>query len=238
MDLLLESPDHVGKVVGSLGVFGKTGLLGLLLIFWKLDFSELLYLQLAGKDVHGELFEVFLVLLIHLVEHLDVLEEDDLMILEALDYLVNVDFGLVVLGLHGGDGLLGLLEESLESFLFLFTEVEAFELNNEIGEHIADFTEVLGPDGLESVLRELGYVLLGGAAVIEHLLGVHYIDLGDEFSDSRFLLGGKGGEVNAFFLNNFFFSSFGNGSCNRGRLGFAVSGKSQCRDSTHNISPL
>ena len=63
-------------------------------------------------------------------------------------------------------------EQAEEAFLFLLVEVQPFELDNKLAEHIAALTEILGLDAAESGVRELGDILLRGTAVVHDLIGV------------------------------------------------------------------
>ena len=191
MDLLLKAADHVGKVVGGLSVFGQSGFVGLLHHLGQLDLAQLLDLQLAGQDVHGQLLHVLAVLVVHLVHHADVLEQGDFMPLERFHDLVHVELGLVVLRLERGDALRRFLEQPADTLLLLGVKIQTLELDDQIAEHIADLAEILGAHGGQGGVGELGNVLLGGAAVVHDLLGVHDVDLLGEFLDGSLLGGGQ-----------------------------------------------
>ena len=170
--LLLEAAYEVCEIVRGLRVFGKPRLLGLRDVLGQLDIAQVLYLELTGEDVHGELLHVLLVLLVHLIHHADVLHQRDLVLFELLDYLVDIDLSLVKLRLLLGNGLGSFLEQTEEALLFLLVEVQTLELDNKLAEHVAALTEILGLDAAQSGVGELGDILLCGTAVVHDLIGV------------------------------------------------------------------
>ena len=172
MYLLLEAAYEVCKIVRGLCVLRKPGFIGLRDVLRQLDITQVLYLELTGENVHGELLHVLLVLFVHLIHHADVLHQRDLVLFKLFDYLVDIDLSLVELRLLLGNGLGSLLEQTEEALLFLFVEVQPLELDNKLAEHIAALTEILGLDAAESGVRELGDILLRGTAVVHDLIGV------------------------------------------------------------------
>ena len=187
VNLLLEAADEIGKVIGGLGILGQVGLFGVGDHLGQLHLAQLLDLQLAGQNVHGQFLHVLLVALIHLVHEADVLHQGDLMLLQGFHNLIHVDFGLIEGGLHLGHGLAGLLEQAKEALLLLGVEVQALQLHHQVAQHIAHFAQVLGADGVEGGIGKLGNVILGAAAIVHHLLGVGNIDLLREGTDSLLL---------------------------------------------------
>ena len=172
MYLLFKAAYEVCKIVCGLRVLGKSGLFGFRDVLGQFDIAQVLYLKLTGEDVHGELLHVFLVLLVHLIHHADVLHQRDLVLFKLLDYLIDIDLSLVKLCLLLGDSLGSLLEQAEEALLFLFVEVQPLELDNKLTEHVAALTEVFGLDAAEGGVGELGDVLLRSAAVVHDLIGV------------------------------------------------------------------
>ena len=216
VDLLFEAADHVGKVVRGLRVLGETRFLRFFLKLGKINLAKLFDAQLAGDDIHRQLFHILLVLLVHPIHQTDVLEKDDFVMLELFNDLVNVDLGLVVLSLDGGDVLAGLVEQSADALSLLGVEIQALELDDQVAEHVAHFAQILGADGVEGGVRELGDVLLRVAAVVEDLLGIEDVDLLGEFRDGGLLGGGElaeletlDGDILDLFL--FLFLFFGDG---------------------------
>ena len=166
VDLLFKAAYHVCKIICRLSVLGKSGFLGLLLVLREFLVSELLYLELTGYDVHGELFQVLKVLLVHSVHEADILHQNHLMLLQLLDYLVYIDLCLVVLGFKGIDILLCLFEKTEETLFLFLVEIEALELDDEISEHFSDLAEILCLDCFERAFGEISDILLGVAAVV------------------------------------------------------------------------
>ena len=64
------------------------------------------------------------------------------------------------------------LKKPRKPFLLALVEVEALQLDDEVGELLADLAHVLGADLAERGAGEIGDVLLRGGAVVEYLLAV------------------------------------------------------------------
>ena len=176
VELLLKAVDEVGIVVGRLGVLGLAALLGLAAQLGQgavLLFSQLLP---ARQNIHGQLLIVFQILVVHLVQHGDVLHQGDLVLLQRLGDPVHVGLGLAVLELHLLHGVVGPLEQTGKALLLL-RRVDALQLRHQVRQHVADLAHVLGADGVQGAFGEVGDVLLGRRAVLQHLLGVADINL-------------------------------------------------------------
>ena len=194
----LEAAYHVGKVVGGLGVLSLAALFGRGLELGQLGLAQLLALELTGEDVHGQLFVVLLILLVHLVHHGDVLHQRDFMLFQLGGYLVDVVLGLVVLRLERGYALALFLEKAEETLLFVFLEVEALQLNNQIAQLVAYFAHVLGAYLAQRSAGEVGDVLLRGGAVVEYLLAVRHIYLSCKLAHGSLLTGGEAVKLQLF----------------------------------------
>ena len=191
MDLLVEAAYHILIVVDSLSVLRQAGLARLLLKLGQNDLLALLELLLAGEDVHRQLLKILLVEVVHLVKGGYVLQKGDLVLLKLVADLVHVDLGLVVLGLHHGDLVFGLLEETEEALLLLLAVVEALELNDEVREHAADLAHVLRADAVQRGAGEIGDVLLAGGAVLQYGVGIGDVYFFRKIVYKLQLLGGK-----------------------------------------------
>ena len=178
---------RVSQILGGLGVLGQLAGLSLVAGLLQLVGAEVLQALLAGHDVHGQLLEVAQVLIVQLVQHGDVLQKLDLMLLQALDDLVDVDLGLVILGLQHLEAAGLLLEQPEQAALLLLVGIEALELHHQVGDHVAHLVQVLGAHVLQRSVGELGDVLLRGRAVGEHQVGVAHVDLLGEVVDHLLL---------------------------------------------------
>ncbi len=176
MELLFKAKAHGVKVVGALGVFGKTGLLCLGSELNERGGALLLELFLAGQDVHGELLVVVEVFVVHLIQNGYVLHQRDLMALELLGDLVHVVVGLVVFGLERLNVVAGLFEEAQEALLVILG-VKALELHHERADHVADLAQVLRAHGGQRGLREIRHVLLCACAVLQGKIGIGDVKL-------------------------------------------------------------
>ena len=177
VDLLLKAVAQVGKVVVGLGVLLAAGGGGLLLELLQVVGTQIVQALFARNDIHGELFVVLGVQLIHLVQHGDVLHQHHLMRLQRPDDLVHVDLGLGIAGLQGLQVLALLLEETEDTLLLLFLLAKALQLHHQVGQSLAHLAKVLGFHAVQGVFREGGDVLLGGGAVLEHQVGVGDVNL-------------------------------------------------------------
>ena len=101
MELLFKPVAQVHQVVIGLGVLGKTRLLRLFAQLLQLRGPHLRQPLLPGQDIHGQFLVILQVQLIHLVKHGHILQQGDLVLLQALGDFVHVGLHLAVLGLHG-----------------------------------------------------------------------------------------------------------------------------------------
>ena len=175
VELLFKPGAQIGQIVVGLGVLLAPAQL------LQLHRAGLFQLLLAGQDIHGQLFVVLGVELVHLVQHGHVLHQGDLVILQHLHDLVYVGLGLGVLGLHGVEVVFLLLEEAKDPLLLLLTKV--LQLAHQAGQSVAHLAQILGPHRIEGVFREGGDVLLGGGAVLKDHVGVSDVDLLGEVVD-------------------------------------------------------
>jgi len=169
---LFKAADEIGEIIGGLGILRQAGLPGLLQHGRQLHAAQLLYLQLARQDVHGQLLHILLVALIHPVHHADVFHQYQLMLFQGLHYFVHIGLCLCKLGFHLSNGLTRLLKQAKKALLLLRVEVKALELHHQTAQHVSHLTQILGLDAAQSGVGELGDVLLGGTAVIHYLLGI------------------------------------------------------------------
>ena len=199
MQLFFEAADHVGEVVGGLSVLGQAALLGLQLGFGKVLFAQLGAAQLAGHDVHRQLLVVLLVALIELVHHGDVLHQRQLVLFQLGRDLIDVLFGLVVLRLERSDVLPRFFEEAHEAlFLLGLLKIEPLQLDDQVGELLADLAHVLGAHFAQGGVRKIGDVLLRGGAVVQYLLGVGDVDLLGKLAHGGLLGGGEAVDIQLF----------------------------------------
>ena len=127
VELLLKPATQVGKIIIGLGVLLGPAGGGLLPQLLQVVGPQVLQPLLAGNDIHGELFVVLGIQLIHLVQHGDVLHQHHLVVLQHPHDLVHVDLGLGVARLHGLQFIPLLFEEAQEAALvFLLAEALQF----------------------------------------------------------------------------------------------------------------
>ena len=190
IELFLKPLALIGQVPGRLGVLGQAAALGLVHGLLQLLGPHLLQLFLARQNIHGQLFEIGHVQLVHLVQHGDILEQLHLVALQhGLDVL-HVGLGLVVLGLELVQ-LVGLFLEEAKDPLFLLGGVEALQLADQVGDHLPHLAQVFGGHLGQRRLREVADLLLAGRAVLQHLLAVGDVDLLGEVVHHLLLLGGQ-----------------------------------------------
>ena len=187
VDLLFKPVAHADQVVIGLCILGKAGLLRLFAQLLQLIAAHVCQTLFPGQNVHGQLFIVLQVQLIHLVKHGHVLEQRDLMILQILGDLVHVGLHLAVLCLHGLDAVAGLFEQARQS-LFLLLCAEAFQLHHKAAQILADFAHILVADIGQRTLGKRCHALLGGSTVLQHLIGIPHINLPGELVDRGTLL--------------------------------------------------
>ena len=131
VEALLEAVALLLQVARGLGILGQARLGGLGLGGRQVHGAHLVKLLLARQHVHRQLLEIGGVELVHAVEHVDVLEELDLVLLQLGRDVVHVLLDRGVAGVELLD-LVGLLaEEAHESLGLLGRGVEALELGDE-----------------------------------------------------------------------------------------------------------
>ena len=187
VQLLFKPVAHSHQIIVGLRILGKAGLLRLLPQLLQLTGTHVRQTLLTGQDVHGQLLIILQVQLIHLVEHGHVLQQRDLMVLQILGDLVHVGLDLAVLRLHGLQLVARLLEQA-EQALLLLVLAEALQLHHQTAQILADLAHVLVADIGQCALGEGGHALLGGGAVLQHLIGVPHIDLLGKLIDGDLLL--------------------------------------------------
>ena len=176
MDALFKPLDKLAEIVGDLRVSRIGGLLSLRQQRRQLLFAQLLEFEFARDDIQRQLMIVLLILGIQLVEHLAVGNELFLMILQRGDDLRNVRFDLVVLRAKLSDVVSGLFEQPKQAALLAFVHIKAFQLGDQLGQHIGNRAGVLGLHVLQNLVGELGNLRLRGVAVLEHRLAVVNVD--------------------------------------------------------------
>ena len=202
VELLFKAVAQVGVVVVLLGRLLGLGLGGGLLELGQGLGAGLVQGLLARQDIHGQLLIIFRVQIIHLVQHGDVLHQGQLVVFQHCHNLIHIGIGLVKAGLQG-HGLLFLLLEEAENAAFLLL-AEGLQLHHQGGQSLTYLAQVLGAHVVQGVFREVGNVLLGGSAVLEHHGGVgevnflgkilhHLLLLGGELNLCHGLLGGRRG---------------------------------------------
>ena len=176
VELLFEPVAQAHQIVVGLRILREAGLLRLLAQLLHLGGADVGQTLLAGQNVHGQFLVVLQVQLIHLVEHGHILEQGDLMVLQILGDLVHVGLDLAVLGLHDLQLVAGLLEQPLQALLLLVL-AEALQLHHQTAQILADLAHVLVAHVVQGILGEGRHALLGGGAVLQHLIGVADVDL-------------------------------------------------------------
>ena len=143
INLLLKAIDLSGEISCCLSILGKPALLCLLHQCWKLHCLGMLQLLLTGQNVHGELFIILHIQLIHLIQHCNVFQKRNLMTFHHLTDLVHIYFCFIVFRLKVGDLCGAFLEEIAKEALVLLI-LKAAQLCYYIREHLAHFAHILG----------------------------------------------------------------------------------------------
>ena len=175
MELLLKPVQQIGKVVAGLGVLLRAGLGGLLPQLDQVVGPEILQPLLAGDDIHGQLFIILGVQLIHLVEHGDVLHQSHLVIFQDLDDAVHIGLRLGIAGLHDLQLVALFLEQPGQALLLRLAK--GLQLAHQLAEGVAHLAQVLSSNVAQGAFREGGDVLLGRRAVLQYQVRVGDVDL-------------------------------------------------------------
>ena len=137
--LLLEARAHGVEVLCGLRVFSATRGFCLVHEFFQLDFAHFSEFFLAGQNVHGELFEVGKIELIHLVERGGVFHKGHLVALQRFHDFVDIGFCLVVAGAQRFDLVGAFLEEAEQALLL--GRIETAQLGHGIAKKATDLTQ-------------------------------------------------------------------------------------------------
>ena len=189
MQLLFKALALLRVVVVGLRILGKAAGLCLLAQLLELAGADLGQTLFARDDIHGQLFVVLEVQLIHLVEHRDVLHQRDLMLFKLRNNAVHARLGLAVLRAHQLELILLLVEKAREALLLLLTE--ALDLDDEVRKRLAHLAKILVAHGGEGIFRERRNALLRGHAVVEHKVRIRDVDLFRKIVDGFLLLLGE-----------------------------------------------
>ena len=152
MQLLLKPVALGGEVVRLLGVHRVPAGFGLGLQRFQIVFADLGELLVSRDDVEGQLVEVVVVLVVQAVEHGDVLEQLRLVSFQGIGDVLNIHGHLVVPCLHPGDLVLCFGEDLRQTLRLLGILLEAFQLGNEVHQHVADLTGILRLDSVQGGL--------------------------------------------------------------------------------------
>ena len=193
VELFLKAVAHIGQVAGGLGILGQLGTLGLLLGGFQLIGTHIGQLLFAGQNVHRQLFEVDEVVLVHLIEHGNVLHQDDLVIFQLRLDALDVFVGAVIAGLELLDAVGRLFEEAQNTLGLLGVGVKALQFGNQAGDKLAGLAHILGLDAGERRLGEVAQLFLAGGTVLQDHLGVSQVDFFGKIVDHLLLLRGEGG---------------------------------------------
>ena len=154
------------------GFAAQTRLLNEFFQFYVANFGKFLF---SCKNIHGELFEVCQVELVHLVERRGVFHELHLVTLQGSNDFIHVRFGLVVFGAHGLDFVCAFLEEAEDAFFF--GSVEAAQFDDHAADQVAHLPQVLRAHAGERGFGEVCHFLLGPGSVLENHAGITHVDL-------------------------------------------------------------
>ena len=191
MQLLFKPVALGGEVVRLLGVHRVTAGLGLGLQRFQVVLADLGKLLVARNDVESQLVEVVVVLVIQAVKHGDVLEQLRLVSFQGIGDVLNVHGHLVIPRLHPGNLVLCLGEDLRQTLRLLGILLEAFQLGNEVHQHVPDLAGILRLDGVKGGLREIGDLSLRVGTVEQYVIRVADVHLGDEIVDRFFLSFGQ-----------------------------------------------
>ena len=202
-EFLLKAVAHGSVVIGLLSILRQSGRIGLVIKVLQGGGPFFRQLLLTGQNVHGQLFEIVQVLVVHLVQQGDILQQNHLMVFQLTGNLVHIGFRLVIAGAHGLE-IGGCLLEYAAQALLLFRRREALEFRHQRRDHIAQFTHVLGPDGVEGSTGEIRNILLGRCAVLQHKTCIGQVDLLCKIQYDLLFSRCQGGHVRSGFGGRFF----------------------------------
>ena len=123
MDLLLKPVTHRVKIFRGLRVFRKPGQFSFIQKFFELCVFYFCQFLLSCKDIHGQLFKIGQVQLVHLIQKSGILHELHLMLLKHFYDLIDICLGFSIFRFHGLDLIRRFLKETEDpTFFFLFIE--------------------------------------------------------------------------------------------------------------------
>ena len=191
VELFFEALALIAQILGGLRVLRQAGSAGLFARGGQIGGTHLFQAALARLDVHGEFLKIVQVLLIELLEQGDVLEQRDLVGFQRGGDGIDVHFHLIVARFQRLDLVAAALEPAENPLVLFLIGVKAFQLCHQVGDHLAHFAHVLGAHAGQRAIGKLGDVLLAGAAIGEHEVGIGHVDLLREFVDHLFFFGRK-----------------------------------------------
>ena len=133
-------------------------------------------LFLARHDVHGKFLEVRQVLLVHLIQYGDVLEQLTLMSLQCVADFIDIDLSFFVFCFHRGKFVAAAFEEG-EWPLFFLRGVESAELCDNTRQQVADLAEILAAYIFQCFFGKIRHLFLGAGSILKDAVSVIQIDL-------------------------------------------------------------
>ena len=130
--------------------------------------------------------EIVAVLIVQAVKHRHILQQLCLICFQGSRNILDIGRNLAVAGLHPFNFVFTLGEKARQAFFLLRIPFKAFQLGNEVDQHIADFARILCFYGIQSGLGKIGNPLLGIRSEQQHVIGIGHIHLLDKIIDSLF----------------------------------------------------
>ena len=172
----LKTDAEIFQIFCRLSVFCKAGELCLVFLLLKVCGSYQFQLFLACHDVHGKFFEISQILLVHLIQYGDVLEQLTLMSLQGVADFIDIDLGFFVFCLHRGEFVAAAFEEGEWTLLFL-RGVKSAELCDNACQKVADLAEILAAYIFQCFFGKIRHLFLSAGSILKDAVSVIQIDL-------------------------------------------------------------
>ena len=176
MDLLFKPVTQPCQIFDCLCIFRLSACLCFchqLCQFGRFYFFQFL---LSCQNIHGKLFKIQQILLIHPIQHRHIFHQLCLMIFQGCTDFFHICLYFVILCLHTGDFVHRLLQKREKSFFF-FLRIKALQFSHHIRQHISHRSKIFGFYIFQCFLRKIGHFFLGSRTVLQNAVGVMKVDL-------------------------------------------------------------
>ena len=165
MQFLFKTVALALQIFGSLRILRQLAFLGFFDQFCQFTFSYLFQSLTTGKNVHRQFFIIHQVDFVHLVQHVNVFHQRDLVSFQHVHDLIYIDFSLII-SVFQICKFISLFFEEAEQTLFFFLRIKALELTDQTADQSADLAKILCFHTFQSFFGKICHLLLRARTIL------------------------------------------------------------------------